>query len=151
MTRTLPLPFQSLFRFRSMCNSLYDKMVLVSHRCFSTGTKSYSKRREKKKAKPPWHCCLVIGFHGEYSMLFYWIDCGQYGLVHAERMQARKINFAEIINSFQGETSNYRQIWCPKLNNELCCIKYCWGVNEQNSIVNWCPCRWYDRRKYDHC
>ena len=26
-----------------------------------------------------------------------------------------------------------------QLENELCCIKHCWGVYEQNSIVNNAP------------
>ena len=32
-----------------------------------------------------------------------------------------------------------------------CCVKYCWGVYEQNSVVNSCPCRWLDSQKGDHC
>ena len=38
-----------------------------------------------------------------------------------------------------------------QLENEYCCVKHCWVVYEQNSIVNLCQCRWLDRWKGNHC
>ena len=35
-----------------------------------------------------------------------------------------------------------------QLGNELDCLKHCWGVYKQNTIVNRCPCRWLDSRIY---
>ena len=50
------------------------------------------------------------------------------------------------INHYQQLSSNM----ASQLENENCCVKHCWGVCEQNSIVNLCSCRWLDSRKGDH-
>ena len=45
-------------------------------------------------------------------------------------------------------TSNCRQIWRPM---SLIVSSIVGGVNEYDSIVNKCRCRWLDIRKDDHC
>lgn len=46
----------------------------------------------------------------------------------------------------------YKQLspnMASKLENVPCCIKYYWGLCEQNNTVN--KCRWLDNRVNDHC
>ena len=38
-----------------------------------------------------------------------------------------------------------------QVTDNLCCTKHCGGVNEQNRIVKWDPCKWLDNRKNGHC